>query len=153
MYSLQWRKTKLLHFLNDSGVMLEGRISFFFCSFFFRFFLSRRRELLYERLTLTGWRGVVLSWQKLTRGKEGVNFEQILTSIVNSPLNIPALVIWQDLSENILNKCSGKTKLARIQIDISCFLFYVINLSNQHFTLGNMLFVYLGLKINDLILF
>ena len=90
------------------------------------------------------------SWQG---GKKGSILSKVcLTSIVNSPLNIPTLVIWQDLSENILNKCSAKTKLARIQIDISCFLFYVINLSNQHFTRGNMLFVYLGLRINDLIL-
>ena len=153
MYSHQWRQAKLLHFLNDSGVMHKGRISFFFCSFF-RFFFSRRRGLLYEKLTLTSGSGFVWSWEKLRRGEEGVNFEQRLCDVsCEQSVKYTYSCNIQDLSENTLNKISINSKLAWIQIDISCFLFYVINLSNQYFTCGNMLFVYLGFRINDLILF
>ena len=121
---------------------------------FFRFFFKEEGVTLWKA-DLNKLEGVCLKWTKVDKGgkKGSILSKDCLTSIVNSQLNIPALVIWQDLSENTLNKCSGKTKLAWIQIDISCSLFYVISLSNQHFTRGNMLFVYLGLRIKDLILF
>ena len=50
------------------------------------------------------------NWQGGKRGS--ILSQDCLTSILNSLLNIPTLVIWQDLSENTLNKISINLKLA-----------------------------------------
>ena len=63
------------------------------------------------------------SWQGAKKGS--ILSKDCLTSVVNSPLNIPTLVIWQDLSESTLNKWPGKNKIkgALVQIGKSRYMF------------------------------